>query len=200
MNWPEGPGSTDAPPVAGSAVFEFRARPGREQALAQWAHRIVSAARQCEGNIAATVIGPDQTGGYRVLQHFRDQAALESWLSSSQRAELLREANQLLERPPSVRRTGLETWFHLPSDGPAIVPPPRWKMWLTSVVAIYPLLLAFLVWVISSAQLESRGPWLWGGVPFCRARWCWSSRDDDGAAAVEAVGRRLQKERSHIRA
>ena len=144
---PEGPGSTDAPPVAGSAVFEFRARPGQEQALAQWAHRIVSAARQCEGSIAATVIGPDQTGGCRVLQHFRDQAALESWLSSSQRAELLREANHLLERPPSVRRTGLETWFHLPSDGQAIVPPPRWKMWLTSVVAIYPLLLAFLAWV-----------------------------------------------------
>ena len=83
-----------------------------------------------EGNIAATVIGPDQTGGYRVLQHFHDQAALESWLSSSQRAELLREAKPLLERPPAVRRTGLETWFHLPSDGPAIVPPPRWKMWL----------------------------------------------------------------------
>jgi hypothetical protein len=29
---------------------------------------------------------------------------------------------------------------------------------------------------------------------------CWSSRDDDGAAAVEAVRRRLQEERSHIRA
>ena len=90
---------------------------------------------------------PRPDGGIPLLQHFRDQAALESWLSSSQRAELLREANHLLERPPSVRRTGLETWFHLPSDGPAIVPPPRWKMWLTSVVAIYPLLLAFLAWV-----------------------------------------------------
>ena len=144
---PESPGDTAAPRVGGSAIFEFQARPGQEQALAQWAHRIVNAARQREGNIAATVIGPDQTGGYRVLQHFRDQAALESWLSSSQRAELLREAKPLLERPPAVRRTGLETWFHLPSDGPAIVPPPRWKMWLTSVVAIYPLLLAFLAWV-----------------------------------------------------
>ena len=43
------------------------------------------------------------------------------------------------------------------------------------------------------------GPWSSGGVPFCRAcSACWSSRDDDAAAAVEAVRRRLQEERGHI--
>jgi uncharacterized protein len=116
-------------------------------ALAQWARRIVSAARQYEGNIAATVVGPDQSGEYRVVHHFRDQATLESWLSSAQRAVLLQEAEPLLEARPAVERTGLETWFRLPSDGRVIVAPPRWKMWLTSVLAIYPLVLAFLAWV-----------------------------------------------------
>lgn len=132
----------------GSAVvFTFRARSGQEQALGRWVHRVVGAARQYEGNIAATVIGPDQAGEYRVLHLFRDLAALESWLGSAQRAELLRAAEPLLERPPAVLRTGLETWFRLPSDGPAILPPPRWKMWVTSVVAIYPLVVIFLAWV-----------------------------------------------------
>jgi hypothetical protein len=143
---PEGAGRTGEADDGGSAVFTFRARPGQEEALSQWARRIVSAAREYEGNIAATVIGPDQTGEYRVVQHFRDQATLKSWLSSPQRAELLREAETLLERPPAVQRTGLETWFRLPSDR-AVVPPPRWKMWLTSVLAIYPLVFAFLTWV-----------------------------------------------------
>ena len=40
--------------------------------------------------------------------------------------------------------TGLETWFKLPgSNVPTMKPPPRWKMWLVSLVAVYPLVLAF---------------------------------------------------------
>jgi hypothetical protein len=40
----------------------------------------------------------------------------------------------------------------------------------------------------------------WHDVPDGACSACWSSRDDDGAAAVEAVRRRLQEERTHIRA
>ena len=139
-------------PEGGSAVFTFRARPGEDAALAQWAQRIVGAARRYEGNLAATVVGPDLTGEYRVVHHFRDQETLESWLTCTERAELLREAEPFLEAPPAVARTGLETWFRLPSDGRVIRPPPRWKMWLTSVLAIYPLLFAFQAWV--SPEIE----------------------------------------------
>jgi hypothetical protein len=43
-----------------------------------------------------------------------------------------------------MRLTGLETWFRLPGgDVPTMKPPPRWKMWLVSIVAVYPLVLAF---------------------------------------------------------
>ena len=135
------------PAEISAVVFTFRARPGQEQAVGLWVHRVVDAARQYEGNVAATVIGPDQAGEYRVVQLFRDQAARDSWLGSAQRAELLRAAEPRLERPPTVQRTGLETWFSLPSDSRAIEPPPRWKMWVTSILAIYPLVLIFLAWV-----------------------------------------------------
>jgi uncharacterized protein len=130
-----------------SAVFEFRPRPGQEEAVARWVRRIVGDARHHDGNVAVTVITPDRTGVYRVVHQFRDRAALEAWLVSPQRAERLREAEPLLEQPPHVRRTGLEAWFHLPGDGPDVGPPARWKMWLTSVIAIYPLVLGFLLWV-----------------------------------------------------
>jgi uncharacterized protein len=38
----------------------------------------------------------------------------------------------------------LETWFDLPGpDAAPRPPPPRWKMWLVSLVALYPLVVLF---------------------------------------------------------
>src|SRR5215217_8827857 len=45
--------------------------------------------------------------------------------------------------------TGLETWFKLPgANVPTMKPPPRWKMWLVSLMAVYPLVLAFQALVV----------------------------------------------------
>jgi antibiotic biosynthesis monooxygenase (ABM) superfamily enzyme len=131
-----------------SVIFTIRARPGQEAALDEWAHRIVTAARAHEGNLAASVISTPYPGEKRVFHHFQSAQALRSWLDSAERQQLLAEAEPILESEPTRQlETGLETWFHLPSQGPAMLPPPRWKMWLTSVVAIYPLILAFQAWL-----------------------------------------------------
>jgi uncharacterized protein len=140
--------AADAPEGFPSAVFTIRARPGREDAIAQWAQRIVRAARQVEGSLAATVVGPDSTGEYRFQHFFKDEPSLARWLSSATREQLLLEAEPMLEEPPDVQRTGLETWFHLPKFHAPLAPPPRWKMWLVSLVAFYPMVLAFLAWII----------------------------------------------------
>jgi antibiotic biosynthesis monooxygenase (ABM) superfamily enzyme len=57
---------------------------------------------------------------------------------------------ELLEADRGLQQlTGLETWFKLPgSNVPTMTPPPRWKMWLVSLVAVYPLVLAFQVLVV----------------------------------------------------
>jgi len=131
-----------------SVIFTIKAKPGREEAIADWAHRIVAAARAYEGSLAATVIGTANTGEYRIFHHFQGAHSLQSWLESSERQRLLAEAESMLESTPTRQLvTGLETWFHLPSQGRAMLPPSRWKMWLTSVVAIYPLILAFQAWL-----------------------------------------------------
>jgi antibiotic biosynthesis monooxygenase (ABM) superfamily enzyme len=131
-----------------SVIFTIKAKPGQEEALAEWTHRIVAAGRAAEGNLAATVIGTPHPGEYRVFHHFQDAQSLRSWLDSSERQQLLAEAEPILESTPTGQlETGLETWFHLPSQGPVMFPPPRWKMWLTSVIAIYPLILAFQAWL-----------------------------------------------------
>jgi antibiotic biosynthesis monooxygenase (ABM) superfamily enzyme len=75
---------------------------------------------------------------------------LQRWLESDERAHLLRQVRSLgAARTAVQQRTGLETWFHVPSEAAATMrPPPRWKMWLVSLVAIYPLVLAFQAFVV----------------------------------------------------
>jgi antibiotic biosynthesis monooxygenase (ABM) superfamily enzyme len=131
-----------------SVIFTIKAKPGREEAIAEWAHRIVTTARAYEGSLAATVIGTPNTGEYRVFHHFQGARSLQSWLESPERQRLLAEAESMLETTPTRQLvTGLEAWFHLPSQGRTMLPPSRWKMWLTSVLAIYPLILAFQAWL-----------------------------------------------------
>jgi len=45
------------------------------------------------------------------------------------------------------RATGLETWFTLPGER-AIVPPPRWKQLLVTLVGAYPLVVLLLAFVL----------------------------------------------------
>jgi antibiotic biosynthesis monooxygenase (ABM) superfamily enzyme len=131
-----------------AVIFTIRAKKGREEELADWAHRIVTAAREREGNLAATVIRTSHPGEYRVFHQFRSVQSLQEWLDSDERQHLLAEAEPILQNDPERQlATGLETWFRLPSEGRTAPPPPRWKMWLTSVIAIYPLVLGFQAWV-----------------------------------------------------
>jgi len=57
---------------------------------------------------------------------------------------------ELLEADRGLQQlTGLETWFKLPgANVPTMKPPPRWKMWLVSLMAVYPLVLAFQALVV----------------------------------------------------
>jgi antibiotic biosynthesis monooxygenase (ABM) superfamily enzyme len=91
---------------------------------------------------------------YTLLYSFTDRQALQAWLDSADRRVLVRQADDLAEqhlRLPSL--TGLETWFTLPRRA-TIKPPPRWKMWLVSLVAIYPLVVIFQATIVPTIK-----PW-----------------------------------------
>jgi len=57
------------------------------------------------------------------------------------RARILAEGEELVHETNRHRVSGLETWFELP--GRTAPAPPRWKMFLVSLVAIYSLQLVF---------------------------------------------------------
>lgn len=135
-----------------TAVFARRVKPGRGAEYESLAGQMVEASKAFPGQLAATVLHEPDSPDYTVLYSFTDRPALQSWLDSLERRQLLRRADQLAEQhlrlPPL---TGLETWFTLPHRA-TIKPPPRWKMWLVSLFAIYPLVVTFQVTIVPTIK------------------------------------------------
>jgi antibiotic biosynthesis monooxygenase (ABM) superfamily enzyme len=125
-------------------LWSRRVRGGREAEFETWAHGITAAARTFPGHLSTSVLNVPGTSDYHVLYTFADRPSLDTWLDSDQRASWMAQVERMTEEERPVQRvTGLETWFTLPRPGVATMkPPPRWKMWLVTVAAIYPLILA----------------------------------------------------------
>jgi uncharacterized protein len=159
METPPGPDGSGigahAGPRAGAddpvtVLYSRRVKPGREAAFEAWAHGIVAAARQFPGHLGASVLDAPGSREYHILFSFADRRSLRAWLDSPERHRWLARVDELLEADRGLQQlTGLETWFKLPgSNVPTMKPPPRWKMWLVSMVAVYPLVLALQVLVV----------------------------------------------------
>ena len=72
---------------------------------------------------------------------FDTPAHLDAWERSPARVEHLDAGDEFVHATDMHRVSGLETWFALP--GRTAPAPPRWKMFVVSLVAIYTLQLAF---------------------------------------------------------
>ena len=155
-----GPGDSDADAPAGArpaaeeppvtVLYSRRVKPGREAAFEAWAHGIVAASRQFPGHLGASVLDVPGSREYHILFSFADRKSLRAWLDSEERRRWLARGGELIEADQGLQQlTGLETWFKLPgSNVPTMKPPPRWKMWLVSIIAVYPLVLAFQALVV----------------------------------------------------
>jgi antibiotic biosynthesis monooxygenase (ABM) superfamily enzyme len=108
-------------------------RPGREEEFDRWAAELDEAAKLSEGHLASVRLHDDQ--GLNHLVHlFDDHRHLEAWESSPRRRELIDRGNELSE----VRRTtadGLHSWFSVTTTSP------RWKSFLLTWLAVFPILL-----------------------------------------------------------
>jgi uncharacterized protein len=152
----EEPGAGDGESRAGervastdpvTAVFSRRVKPGREGEFEDWAHGVIGVATRWPGHLGASVLHEPGSPWYHVVYKFTDRDRFRAWAESEERGHWLGRVGRLTEDeddPELQQTTGLETWFDLP--GPAATPrwpPPRWKMWLVSLVAVYPLVVLF---------------------------------------------------------
>jgi antibiotic biosynthesis monooxygenase (ABM) superfamily enzyme len=115
---------------------------GREQDFEEWASGILNEASKFRGFLGAGILKPgsnDKT--WHIVYRFKDQVSLRDWENSSVRGEWLSKADAIMEETARHRVSGLETWFELP--GRTAKAPPRRKMAVVTLLAIYPIVLVY---------------------------------------------------------
>ncbi|OEJ43453.1 antibiotic biosynthesis monooxygenase [Streptomyces agglomeratus] len=116
--------------------------PGHEAAFEKWASGILDTAARFPGHLGYGLFRPSADGNPWFLVHrFRDAAACRTWQESPERAAWFDHCEGHHHTEIARRElTGMETWFAKPgSVEPA---PPRWKMAISSSLAVYPISLA----------------------------------------------------------
>lgn len=141
-------------------VIRHRAKAGLEAQYEQWLRRVVGIASQAPGHLGVDVMR-GRTGGLQAFTsvlRFSSTAAMQQWLDSEQRRELLREAEPMLADGDQTQvATHNEFWFSPENDQAG--PPPRWKQAVVSYLVILPLsLLVPMLW----GPLLHLSPWLSG--------------------------------------
>jgi len=153
-------------PVTG--VISWRAQPATGNDAAEPATGITVTAGRFPGTRSAALIHKEGSRDSHLTWQSGSGQALQRWPTSPQRARRHGKARGIAgARTAAQQRTGLEAWFCVPCRAAeTIKPPSRWKQWLVSLVAVYPLVLLFQAFIapqIKDWPLEARSALL----PLC---------------------------------
>ncbi|ADV68362.1 antibiotic biosynthesis monooxygenase [Deinococcus maricopensis] len=141
---------TERDPV--TIVVRRRVRPGRVEAFETMITELILLLSRAPGHVGTGVIRPQTPDGeYTLVVRFDNVRHAADWETSTTRAEWLERLHPLLDGETRIEhQPGLEFWFTPPS-APALRQPPRWKMVVLTVAALYPLQL--LLNLLIGAQL-----------------------------------------------
>ncbi|MYT73481.1 MULTISPECIES: antibiotic biosynthesis monooxygenase [unclassified Streptomyces] len=132
------------PTEAVTSLITHHVKPDSHDAYEDWLDRIIPAASEYSGHQGINVLRPaDNDHRYTLALRFDTHGNLINWLESPTRAALMDDVAPLLSREEDINvHHGLDFWFPVPSTpAGAPVAAPRWKQWLATVVALYPLTL-----------------------------------------------------------
>jgi antibiotic biosynthesis monooxygenase (ABM) superfamily enzyme len=133
-------------------VFSWTVKPGKEQLFEQRMHEIHKVARTFPGHMGVTTLkSPTRTDSFQTVLRFDNTKHLQAWFDSPIRQQLMNHLIEVASTDEAAKATGLETWFEIP--GQTIIPPPRWKMAITTSIAIYPLALLFFAFLAPYIEL-----------------------------------------------
>ncbi|NXY94861.1 antibiotic biosynthesis monooxygenase [Streptomyces sp. BR123] len=122
-----------------SLLIARQVEPGYEAAFETWARGILETAASFPDHLDYGLFRPAREGAPWFLVHrFRDEAALQRWQDSAERAAFFADCEGHHHTETARRELhGMETWFSKP--GTARPAPPRWKMAISSGLAIFPI-------------------------------------------------------------
>lgn len=112
----------------------------------RWLLEIREACRRFPGYLSTDVIRPVAgQDTYTVIIRFSGVEPLRAWIESDVRREFLQRIEHALEQGDRYAiRTGLDFWF----APPAVRPPMRWKQFVLTLSAIFPLTV-IVPWTLS---------------------------------------------------
>lgn len=128
---------TNDAPVTVDVVLKVR--PSCEQEFESVLTEMIGAAEMFEGHLGVNVFRPSDSSNlqYRVVFKFDRLSNFRQWESSEIRQGFLAKINRLTQDSGQLQvLTGLETWFTLSNKG-AMMPPPRYKMFILSWGTIF---------------------------------------------------------------
>ena len=128
--------------------------------MVAWARSGSSLAERFSGFLGTGWVRPAPgSEEWHMLYRFADQASLDSWESSPERAWWLGSAQGLVGQSLVERRTGIEGWFDEPVQRdvqdlrPPPAAPPRWKQGIVIWLTFFPLSLV-LGLLLQATDLE----------------------------------------------
>jgi uncharacterized protein len=135
-------GPVDKTDDGATVVITHRVRDGQHAEYEKWLNEIGPKCRASAGfldwQIIRPIIGVSAT--YTVVIRFDTREHLERWINSQERKRLIEKAKPLLAKDDDFFvRSGLDFWFT--PEGAKTKVPTRWKQFLVTWSAIYPLVL-----------------------------------------------------------
>jgi len=123
-----------------------RVKEGREGEFEAFLERLREEAAKYAGYQGVTIIPPPAPSReYVVVYRFDSADHLRAWQTSQARRSLIAESTELAEAAPEQRELfGTDGWFAVPG-GRVVRPPARWKTYLLSLCAIYPILTVMVI-------------------------------------------------------
>jgi antibiotic biosynthesis monooxygenase (ABM) superfamily enzyme len=184
-----------------TAVIMTTVATGHGKEFERWHARVKERQSTYPGFLGCEVQPP--TGTFQqewvTLLRFDSNEHLDNWLESGERTQLLREAEEIIDRSNERRvRTSFEGWFKFGADDK---PPPGWKQAAIVLLCLFPvvmleitLLNPVLAWMNVApatfiANVISVGVLTWPLIPLAsRATQWWLSPRPDAGSAVRWGG------------
>ncbi len=120
-------------------VVQHRVRNDAFARYEEWLKKIVAVCSTYPGYQGVDIIRPvDGDNEYSTIVRFATFADAERWCKSKDRPRLIAEITDILEREDRARiQTGIDFWFT--PTAPRQPQARRWKQWLVTTSAIWPL-------------------------------------------------------------
>jgi len=125
-----------------TVVITHRVRDGQHDEYERWLDEIGPKCRASTGHLDWQIVRPiaGLSATYTVVIRFDTREHLENWMSSPERKHLIEKVRPFLAKDDDFFvRSGLDFWFA--PEGAKAKLPTRWKQFLVTWSAIYPLVL-----------------------------------------------------------